>query len=401
MRSTLTSLAAALALILAGSAAADTLQLAPPGAGDQIVKALSARKDRAPGPALERAPVAMSWALDGKEPLAAVPAPFTAESREYWRDADEAALRRGVVLTTTSPQALVRISPHAGNTAKLRPDELVIRAGGRQFAADEAIERLADAEALRQAGMDVAEGTVILKLAAILGKGEVELAIPAAQGKYLIHVFEPQSTQVMQLRAGRDTVIAGTPLEISVQLPGVTTRRVTGLVAAPDGHSQPLSFQRAGDGSYKARVQPDAAHAGGQGLWEVHAFADGSAGSLRVQRDARTAFAVAAPTARLDGTVQPATARDGGLSLRIGVEVAQGSRYQLSGVLYGTAKDGSRQPVAYAQSAAWLEAGKRGVDLSFDAATLGLSPPYELRDLRLSDQANLAVIERREFGVGL
>ncbi|HOV58915.1 MAG TPA: DUF4785 family protein, partial [Rhodanobacteraceae bacterium] len=118
--------------------------------------------------------------------------------------------------------------------------------------------------------------------------------------------------------------------------------------------------------------------------------------------DAKTAFAVAQPTARFDGALQR---EDGAaLALRIGVEVAAASRYQVSGVVYGSAADGSLQPLAMAQSAAWLEPGQASVRLQVDDASLragGLAAPFELRDLRLTNQADLSLIERRALGARL
>ena len=54
--------------------------------------------------------------------------------------------------------------------------------------------------------------------------------------------------------------------------------------------------------------------------------------------------------------------------------------------------------VALGQSAAWLEAGKGQIGLSFDTdvvAASGLHAPFEVRDLRLVDQATMSLIERR------
>ena len=75
------------------------------------------------------------------------------------------------------------------------------------------------------------------------------------------------------------------------------------------------------------------------------------------------------------------------MALRIGVGGAA-SRYQVSGVVYGSAADGSLQPLAMARSAAWLEPGRASVRLQVDDASLrasGLVRPSELRDLRLTN----------------
>ena len=82
-----------------------------------------------------------------------------------------------------------------------------------------------------------------------------------------------------------------------------------------------------------------------------------------------------------------------------GVQAASASRYQLAATLFGTNKQGALVPAAVAHSAAWLDSGEASINLRFDAASLkesGLAAPYELRDLRLTNQADMSLLERRE-----
>ena len=54
---------------------------------------------------------------------------------------------------------------------------------------------------------------------------------------------------------------------------------------------------------------------------------------------------------------------------------------------------------AIAHAARWLDAGSASIELVFDASALAGSavrPPYELRDLRLVNQADMSLVERRE-----
>lgn len=397
------ALAASIALGVVAFAQAAELQLNAPAAGDQVPARLVSGKDLDTR-TLDRAPVKVSWALSTADALNDRPVPFVRESREYWLNASEAELRRGIALPTTAEAALIRISPHGTDVGPLSIDDLVIRSGGRELAGSAAVQSVADAAALRAAGMEVSDGTVIAKLAPAAGKGNLQLAAPAARGNYLIHVFEPASSTVLRLGTARDTVVAGQSLRINARLEGAKAATAKGMLTAPDGHSQPFDLHLQADGSWQADVVPDAAHAGGLELWEVHAFASGGERNTPVLRDAKTAFALSRPTARLTGDVRTVAdmARGGGLSFDLGVQAADASRYQLAGVLYGTASDGTRKPMAYAQSAAWLDAGAGRLTLSFDAASMGsgkLAAPYELRDLRLSNQADMSLVERRERAV--
>ena len=381
-----------LALVFAAFGAHAATLLAP-GANDQVPMKLVAAPQAKAAAALDRTPVAVSHMLDGTE-LDAAPQTFTAQSREFWSDVGETELRSGVKFTTTTPGALIRLSPQGGAAAALDPAGVLLRANGRTLSANDASAAVADAKALRNAGMSVPEGTLALRLSAASGSGEMEIAAPHAQGRYLVHVFEPASALVLSFAADRDTALVGTPITFHASLATGTLRLASGLITAPDGYSADLHFTRAADGSYAATFTPDAAHNNGPQLWEAHVFTSTQSGRLNVLRDAKTAFAVSTPSARFSGSAQTSGA-NGNLQVALDVAVSNASRYQVSAVLYGTGADGALHPAALAQSAAWLS--KSGnIGLGFDAASVGaLHAPFELRDLRLVDQANMSVIERR------
>ncbi|MDQ3206235.1 MAG: DUF4785 family protein, partial [Pseudomonadota bacterium] len=134
--------------------------------------------------------------------------------------------------------------------------------------------------------------------------------------------------------------------------------------------------------------------ASGEGLWEVQVFA----GDGTVQRDARTALAVAQPTARLRGAYRFDPFE---LSFALPLEVGSPGRYEARGTLYATGPGRTLQPVAVAHSAQWATPGQAELQLVFDRAHLpsGFTAPFELRDLELNDQSRHAPIERRERAV--
>jgi hypothetical protein len=403
MRIQLSSAIVSFLLVTSSAMAAGPVgKLMPARSSDQVPTALqSATINKSTLANLDRNPASMSWAIDPQVALDARPTPFEQKSREYWIDASAEQLQQGLGLSTSANGALIRLSPHAGNTSVIDVSTLSFRANGKLYASSDAVRTAADQDALRAAGMDVPQGSLVIKLADTLGSGRIDLIAPTASGDYLVHVFEPASTIVMSLQAERDTVLAGDTLRIRADIEGATLDSLNGLLSAPDGHAQDVSFKRQRDGSYVASVRPDRGHAGGFGLWEIHAFGNTSNRQGSVPRDARSAFAVSVPTARLSGSVErlSALARDNGMTLAIGVQTASASRYQLAGTLYGTRSDGTLAPAAVAHSAAWLEAGAASLKLRFDASSLqapGVGAPYELRDLRLINQADMSLVERRE-----
>lgn len=391
------------AFSIAAQAAPDSALL-PAAANDQIVQQLVATpatlsSDRA---RLERAPVSSSWALDPQQQLDARPQPYVDESREYWRNVSGAELQAGMRLATSAPGALIRFSPHARSRATLDITALQVESASGRFNATQAFRHRADEQQLHAAGMAVPQGSHVLQLDDAVGSGDIRITARGAQGEWLIHVYEPRSTLVLKLHAERDTVLAGEQIRIHAEMEGkARLQRLGGLLTSPTGFSQSFDFTRKSDGSFSAAVTADPRHTGGQGLWEVHAFGHAASGSQQVERDARTAVAVSVAGARLTSNWQPltSTARQQGLTMALGVEIAVASRYQLAGVLWGTDSEGELRPAAIAHAAAWREPGEQHMILHFDEEALapsGLVAPYELRDLRLIDQSGMSLLERRE-----
>ncbi len=395
----------ALCAIATSAAAAPPASLLAPGARDQVPMTLiaSAQRKSLAAVALDHAPVQVSHALDGAKMLDAAPKPYVAQSREFWSDVGATELHTGIKITTSAPGALIRLSPQGGAAASLDPAGVLIRSNGRTLTAAAASTTVADAKALRSAGMDVTDGSLAFRLAASTGSGEMEIVAAHAQGRYLVHVFEPDSLLVLSLAADHDTTLVGGTVRFHAALANGSLAVASGIVTAPDGYSANLHFARNSDGSFSAAFTPDAAHNIGPQLWEAHAFTATRTGNLSVLRDAKTAFAVSAPTARFGGDAQIVNDA-AGLRVTLGITAAVASRYQASGALYGTGADGVLHPAALAQSASWLSVGNGKIELGFDAQTLGssgLRAPFELRDLRLTDQANMSLIERRERALAI
>lgn len=392
------ALALALAVPFAHASEAGTLPAA--SAADLVPATLSA----APPPAfaLEREPVQFAWRLNPGQAIEA-PQPFVQESREYWTNVEAAELQRGLRIDTTAPGAVIRISPALGSRpTPLAIDDFQLQVGGRELPANQAFEVAADHAALQAAGTDFPSGTIAFRLRPELGDGAVQLRNANATGRYLVHVFEPESPVRMLLTSGRDLALNGGQLEISGRLfdgdRPLQAQRLGGLLTSPDGRSFDLEFSSNADGELLARVDlPDAASAL-PGLWEVHAFAVHEGRGRTVMRDAKTAVSVVAPTGRLVGDYR--VDRSDGLRFDLDVETATEGRYEVRAVLFGTDGSGQLRPMANAHSAAWLDQGGGTIGLHFPAEVMGsgFQAPFELRELALSDQGRIARLEHRASG---
>ena len=361
---------------------------------------------------LAAGPLSFSWALDAATPITE-PRPFVAESREHWLRVTAADLGTGVPLVTLAPGALVRINPAPGPPAAgavLDPRALVIvDEKGETYAQGTGFSRLASAEQLAAAGVDFPEGTLAFRLASEVGSGRLTLraeGLAAATGEaFVVHVLDAGSSTVLRLGSTRPAYLDGQTLiaELDATSGGGRLRldEVTGFVTSPAGRAWPLRFRPSGS-VYRASLHLDAEEPAAPGPWEIHASASGRDAGRRFVRNARTAFACALPTARLSGEGELGNGNAGGLEVRLGVETASPGRYEVRGVLFGTAPGGGMKPIATAHGAAWLEVGGGTLALSFDAATLAasaLAPPYEVRELELRDQGRMGLLERRARGL--
>lgn len=377
-----------IALAAASFTALATQPLLPAGGNDQVPLRLVALA--APTGQFERAPVAFSWALDPAAELAE-PAPHLAESREYWRTVDAAELGNGVAIDLTAPGALIRVSPGRG-ARKLTATDLQLAGKGRAAR----LEKTATDAQLQAAGMDVEAGTAMVRVGRENARGRYTLRIPKASGRYVVHVFEPESTVVLKARADRNHAVVGETVTVDIALSdagSAIAATAEALLVAPDGNSQPVAVTRAPDGRMSASVRLPAMASATLGLWELQVFASGDG----LQRDARTAFAVAQPTARFKGDHAFNAPL---LRVALPVEVGSPGRYEARGTLYASGPDRLLHPVSQAHVAAWFEPGDGMLVLDFDRKHLpaGYGAPFEVRQLELHDQTRMAPLEIRGRG---
>ena len=378
-------------LSLAFPAQAGTLL--PPGATDQSPSHLQSAP--LPQGESERKPVSFAWALDPQADLEAQ-APFLAESREFWALAEASEMQAGLAIDTTAAGAVIRISPAQGGRA-VDPDQVRMFKNGSSIAEPQSFQRKANAAQLKAAGMDVPDGSAIVQLAKEQGQGRFQLQLPQAKGRYLVHVYEPDSAYVFKAQATRRSLLAGDTLEVAAGLQRGETRlaggQVGGALVSPSGRSYPLSFRNG-----KAQLKVPAEAGTEPGLWEVQLSAGTAANGSSVQRDARTAVEVTRPTARLGGGYGFHAAA---LRFDLPLQVAAAGRYELRGTLYATGPDGVSRPVAQAHAANWFEPGQRGLGLAFGRGNVptGFGAPFELRFLELKDQTRMGTLETRELAL--
>jgi hypothetical protein len=394
----LATLAAALAL--AGAAHAQDARLLPAAQGDMALRTLATDAPVTP-PSVERAPVHFAWALPADAGPIMAPTPYTAVSREYWKDVDGAALARGMTIHTTAPGALVLISPAGDDSRAVAPGALQVRQGSRVIAARDATVALAPQAALEAAtGASFAPGALGFRLAPALGAGAFDLQVADARGRYVVHVREPDSAAALRVENPAPAYRTGDRVSLQASLDNgaghARLGEIGGMLVAPDGRDFPLRAVRTRGGIRLDAVLPQDASSV-PGLWEAHVLAAGDADGAEVLRDAKVAFEVTAPTARLRGRYSARSDAGGQLVFDLPVEVGSPGRYEVRALLYGTDARGELAPVAVGHAADWLGRGAGALTLVFPPEVIGnASAPYELRQLGLNDQGRMGRLEYRE-----
>lgn len=359
-----------------------------------------------------QAPIAQPWANTRRErvtfsqaltgdALNAHATPFEALSREYTEEVSGADLNRGITLHAQGAGAVVRITPlHVigkGTASQpIDPKTLQLGKGKNRLRPGEGMEQALSAEQLATVGV-FPSGATSFRIAAGQGKGPFTLRADSPQAedqRYAVNVLDKGSDIALSLRADANSYLSGQALTLNLKLGQGRTRmtNATGFILSPTGQRYPIAIDAAGQTSYATNIPLDLSPEARAGLWELHTQVQGP----NLRRDAKTAFALSAPSARLMQTLDVSHDASGNLVVTSGIEVGAASRYALRAVLYGTNAQGRLQPVAVAHGATWLEPGQGDIQLVFDAKHLSdAHAPYELHDLQLMDQGRMGVLHRQ------
>ncbi|AUD79272.1 DUF4785 domain-containing protein [Kangiella profundi] len=324
------------------------------------------------------------------------------QSREYSLDVNGQSLQRGVSLTTTEPGALVRISAADGRSA-VEPQMMNIsQQGGKSFAKGSGFDMLVDSNSMQAQGIGFQRGTTGFKIADELGKGEFTLQTNQKinpNGKYRINVFEKNSDTALYLKSQRAGYFKGDTLSVDAHVfdqgQAQTIRNIKGQLVSPTGQSYPVIFKKSGDG-YQVKMPMKMATDNTPGaLWELHTEVKAHVNGKLVQRNGRVPFSYDEMTASMGGNVQ-IVGGDKNLKAMVPVNVSQDSRFEVRGVLYGTDQAGNMKPIMMTHTAQNLGRGAGQIMMEFDAKILadsGLSAPYELRNVELRDQSQMAILK--------
>ncbi len=330
---------------------------------------------------------------------------YLAESKQYWLNTTANKLSQGIALPVTSDLAVIRINPlnPTKSSASLSRQDIVVT----QFDQPLNVSVFANTEQLKATGMPVADHTVAMNVNT--QPGLMTLRLPNAnktlsKGEtFVVHVFEPNSDYVLQLKTSQQQYAAGQSLKISSQLLSQQHNHnmtISGYITQPNGEKvADLDFQATQSGDYQAVLESLNGQSLAHGLWEVHTVASTEVNGLKLMRDVSSAFAISLPLARVNQqlNVQNDT-------LKMGLDVAVAGRYEISAVLSGMDSQGVKKPIAMLMSAAQLNKGQANLSLDLPQDLIrqsGFKGPFVVDHINLKNQSLMVPVQQLNAGIQL
>lgn len=346
----------------------------------------------------EKQTIQYNQSLIGTKLTTALPQGHVAKSKQYWLDLTGAQLTKGVDLPITSNQVIIRLNP-ASNLNKnfsLSAQQIEVTQNNTLVKP----QTVADAQALKAAGMNSGQHAFALKIIAEPGTLKLKLNKldkSSSTKRFVINVFEPNSEYELSLTTERQLFENNRPLKVTADLKNHQKNSlpisIKGYISYPNGEKHAdLKFSTSQQGQTQATIDKLPGVPMNQGLWEIHTIAESRTKDLTILRDLSSAFAVNLPVAQFNGHLNLI-----GHQLHLGINTTLASRYEVSTVLTGQNKSGKPQPIALLMSAQWLEKGTQNIALKLPQKLIeksGLMPPYNFTQLQLKNQSLMTPVQQ-------
>ncbi|MGE6435785.1 DUF4785 domain-containing protein [Shewanella baltica] len=334
------------------------------------------------------------------------------QSDEYWVNVTGAQLNAGVGLTMSQALSLVRIAPrgdtssgalmHAETIApervqiqRVSPNQSPQGKAANSSGINSLVKSMANADALASAGLTDDSSALQMSAKATPGQYRLQVSQPLTpSANYLVNVKEKGSPYQLSVKASSaiaaDAQTLGLELALSQSdntfVPQATLKQA-------DGDMQPLTMVKQGE-TWQAVIPAGVALSStNAGFSEVEITVQTQVDGRPVQRTVKSVFKSYVNSASIKPEVL--TVWDKGLPNQINFElsVAEAGRFGLSGTLTGTNAEGQKVAILRTQAANWLTPESPKLKLMLDPKLIqasGLQPPFELNELELQDQGQMA-----------
>lgn len=334
------------------------------------------------------------------------------QSDEYWVNVTGAQLNAGVGLTMSQASSLVRIAPRGDTSSgalmhaeaiapervqiqRVSPNQSPQGKAANSSGINSLVKSMANADALASAGLTDDSSALQMSAKATPGQYRLQVSQPLTpSANYLVNVKEKGSPYQLSVKASSaiaaDAQTLGLELALSQSdntfLPQATLKQA-------DGDMQPLTMVKQGE-TWQAVIPAGVAlSSSNAGFSEVEITVQTQVDGRPVQRTVKSVFKSYVNSASIKPEVL--TVWDKGLPNQINFElsVAEAGRFGLSGTLTGTNAEGQKVAILRTQAANWLTPESPKLKLMLDPKLIqasGLQPPFELNELELQDQGQMA-----------
>ncbi|WP_293746606.1 DUF4785 domain-containing protein [uncultured Paraglaciecola sp.] len=348
---------------------------------------------------IETKAVHFSQKIPPSSQIALEPQGYQAESDEYWFEVTGKQLNKGVELAISSPGALIRLSgkhvkgQFAPAAKAIDPAQIEVSQGNKRLS--KAIQQTVSQEALATA--NIFPNSSAIKLNKKIGTGDFKLKVKQnliADQRYIVNVKEKGSQHKLNLALPKQSYMQGESVNftaaISSKKGDVANVANHAFVKMPSGEKQAVSFTQVND-QYQVDVPTSFLTAKRGELYELQIESKANDNGLTIRRNAKVAFSLAQPTARMQGELAMYSTK-----AKVNLDVASEGRYEISGLVFGTDRRGKQVPMMLSQSAYYLKPGQHDIELHFDSKIMqnsGLTAPYALKNVRLKDQSRMTIIQ--------
>ncbi len=374
-----------------------------------------------PDAAIEKEAVHFSQPIATDKPISFKAKGFTSISDEYWFEVTGKQLKTGVDLSISTPGALVRLSgklakdKYSTQTKGIAPDSVQLFKNSKKLSAPFS-QKVSQQEF---ATANIFPNSSAMKLNSELGKGEFTLKVNDDlddNQRYVVNVKEKNAEHKLHLSLPKQSYMQGQAINFTSQLKATSTNkaamikgRQVAYIKTPSGEKKPLNFTTNGD-QFQFTVPTNLSPAKRGQLFELHIETENETDGLRIKRNAKVAFAVAQPTARIEAVAELnqgifTVSEDDTLKQKslassfvdVDLQVASEGRYEVSAMIYGSTDEKLSLPFMLSRSAYYLTPGEYTVKLQLDTQIIknsGLKAPYIVKDVRLMDQSRIALLQQ-------
>ncbi|MDP7591686.1 MAG: DUF4785 family protein [Litorilituus sp.] len=325
---------------------------------------------------------------------------YSSVSDEYWFEVTGAQLKKGIAVSISEPGALIRLSGKSGTDKGLVSQNTIDPNSVQLFKNNKKLTSAFSQKVTAQqlATANIFPNSSALKLDSRLGTGNFILKVDqniTERQRFLVNVKEKNARHKLNLSIKKQSYLLGQDIYFSSAIKGknqfALKAKQKASIKLPSGKMVPVTFAKKGKHFKVQLPEVDSSTKRGQ-LYELYIEASTVVNNIQVKRNAKVAFAVSAPTAKLHGKL---VHKSNGANLNL--EVASEGRYELSGLIYGMNNQGRHVPFMMSRSAYFLPPGNHKLLLHYDKKIIkssGLKPPYLVKNLQLVDQSRLALLQQ-------